>query len=241
MTHYSDDEMKAREARLGGIRTMEQWMQLQPKYPARDYTRLNAGGKLMQAKYAGTCVDCGGRFNVGDDIRFDGKAHHAGQNTCDRVREQRAKEQQAEPARARIQLPAAPKVEDKSLPDGKWTLQFADGHYRTFRIRTQAADATFAPGERVVAYLAAADNDDERSYRGFAFLKPGRLVVWSKFHSDSALVQDAQILLDVERAASAGEAYALASGNCYRCGHTLTVPASLHRGLGPECARKLDA
>jgi hypothetical protein len=25
---------------------------------------------------------------------------------------------------------------------------------------------------------------------------------------------------------------------CYRCGRTLTVPASVHRGLGPECARK---
>ena len=36
----------------------------------------------------------------------------------------------------------------------------------------------------------------------------------------------------------AGEAYALESANCFRCGRKLTVPVSIHRGLGPECASK---
>ena len=34
------------------------------------------------------------------------------------------------------------------------------------------------------------------------------------------------------------EAYAIGSGKCACCGRTLTVPASVHRGLGPDCAKK---
>lgn len=28
-------------------------------------------------------------------------------------------------------------------------------------------------------------------------------------------------------------------GSCARCGRTLTVPVSIHRGFGPDCARML--
>jgi len=35
------------------------------------------------------------------------------------------------------------------------------------------------------------------------------------------------------------EAHALSSGNCLACLRTLTVPASIHRGLGPDCAARL--
>ena len=34
------------------------------------------------------------------------------------------------------------------------------------------------------------------------------------------------------------ERYAMLSGRCSRCGATLTVPASLYRGMGPVCAQK---
>lgn len=127
----------------------------------------------------------------------------------------------------------------KPVCDGKWTLQFPDGSHRTFKIHTQPADASFAPGERVVKYLAHADNMDERSYVGFAFLKADRLVIWSRFRSDSQLAEQAQYLLNPEAAAEAGKAYALASNCCYRCGHDLTDPTSVKAGLGPDCRAAL--
>lgn len=125
-----------------------------------------------------------------------------------------------------------------ALPDGKLTLEFTDGHYRTFLIRTQKADAKFAPGERVVKYLAGPDNESDKSYVGFAFLKGDRLVIWKRFQGETQLTRDASVLLDPAKAAEYGLRYALSSGRCYSCGHELTVPASIHRGLGPDCAKR---
>jgi len=40
----------------------------------------------------------------------------------------------------------------------------------------------------------------------------------------------------------APDGYAIeGSGACWRCGRTLTVPESLHRGYGPECASRVAA
>jgi SNF2 family DNA or RNA helicase len=37
---------------------------------------------------------------------------------------------------------------------------------------------------------------------------------------------------------SMGLSYAMNSGRCWKCGRELTVPASIHRGLGPDCAQQ---
>ena len=36
----------------------------------------------------------------------------------------------------------------------------------------------------------------------------------------------------------AGWKYADATGRCYICNKKLTVEASIHKGLGPDCAKK---
>lgn len=62
-----------------------------------------------------------------------------------------------------------------------------------------------------------------------------------KLWRTSTEVRDAvRVLVGADGAtlAASGERYALAAERCCRCGRVLTVPASIHRGLGPECATK---
>ena len=65
---------------------------------------------------------------------------------------------------------------------------------------------------------------------------------WKRFKAANPPERLERIKRAFDRAArdpqAAGLAFALREGACYRCGRTLTVPASVHRGLGPECARK---
>jgi hypothetical protein len=42
----------------------------------RPAAELAPKGKVMAARFAGTCADCGGHIAKGETIRFDGKAHH---------------------------------------------------------------------------------------------------------------------------------------------------------------------
>ena len=110
-------------------------------------------------------------------------------------------------------------------------------------------NATWAdvPGKVSVSYLCGSDN--EASYKAFAFVGANGINVWQRFRQESRIVEAAKILWAIaqteaglgeahEKFLQQAEAYALASGRCMRCHRTLTVPASLHRGLGPECANK---
>lgn len=122
-------------------------------------------------------------------------------------------------------------VDDYTEPvwPGTYTVPSDEGH-RTFRVRTQAQDADFAPGAILVDYLAGPDNEND--FRGFAFLKGGKLVVWKRFREGhTGLIEAAERLV-------ADPDAALVSKSCLRCGRKLTTPASLERGIGPECAEK---
>lgn len=108
----------------------------------------------------------------------------------------------------------------------------------TLRVRDHWDEAGKARGEMVVDYLSGPDNT--RDYVGFGFLTPrGRQnwSVWKRFRDNERLARALWGLF--EDSEKAGMEYAIRSGNCYRCGRTLTVPASVHRGLGPVCAEKL--
>lgn len=109
----------------------------------------------------------------------------------------------------------------------------------TLRVRDHWDEAGKARGEMVVDYLSGPENT--RDYTGFAFLTPhGRNAMWSiwkRYRDNGRLARALEVLH--KDPGEAGMAYALRSGNCYRCGRTLTVPASVHRGLGPVCAGKV--
>jgi predicted transcriptional regulator len=140
----------------------------------------------------------------------------------------------------------APTALQISIPEGTYTIVLNGdvNDYVTLRVERE-----YFTGENklIVTYLAGSDN--EISYRGFAFVNGNGIAVWSKFKSESRIVEAAKILWAIaqteaglgeahEEFLKKAEAYALTSGRCCRCNRPLTVPTSLHRGLGPDCAAR---
>lgn len=135
---------------------------------------------------------------------------------------------------------SAAQYEDEVAPhapwDGLYTIEDPRSgiDHRTFRLRTQEADADFAPGKQVIAYLSGPDN--EKDYTGFGFIDQnafGYFVrVWSRHRDNLGVQRDAeQLLKDADNF--------LTDAKCIRCHRTLTVPASVHQGYGPECVKKV--
>ena len=130
------------------------------------------------------------------------------------------------------------------FPKGTFTIvRESDGKRVTIRIR----DTTFArhvggraagqESRTIAEFLSGPDN--EADYTGFAFVDvaAGTYAIWAKQKRGEAWFSWALDVLKGDPVA-AGEAYAMASGKCWKCGRRLTVPASLHRGMGPECAKR---
>lgn len=141
---------------------------------------------------------------------------------------------------------ATTEVHEVSVPHGTYTVVLSDDDdYVTMRV--SRASFVKDANKTMVSYLCGSDN--EVSYRGFAFIDEQGVHVWARHRSNSRIVDAANVLwalaqkqagLDEAHEAflKYAEAYAMQSGRCMRCGLTLTVPASLHRGLGPICAGK---
>jgi hypothetical protein len=125
-----------------------------------------------------------------------------------------------------------------NVRDGFYTVIDAEG-YVTLRVRTQPDDVDFKPGVTLVGYLSGPDNYSD--YTDFGEVDNGRFKRWYRFRDNARLLSAATVLGagGDETVLAAAEAYAVESGRCSACGRVLTVPASLHRGLGPVCARKL--
>lgn len=152
------------------------------------------------------------------------------------------------PASTYAQMKAAPAVAEPASADpitpiaanGTYTVVLNErGDYRTIKLESTSDQMGKPSGAQIAKYLSGADN--ESSYTGFAFVSGARVGIWAKFKADSTLAKALQILLSADPGAriDMGEAYAIESGNCWRCGRKLTVPASLKRGLGPICAEIL--
>jgi hypothetical protein len=132
----------------------------------------------------------------------------------------------------------APAVE---VFDGTYTIVSGrDGGHRTLRIRTQAADASFAPGEQILGLLTGSDNEGD--YTNFAFIKAGaQLAVWNR-HKGTDTAKIGTTLLALLNPSSVLGAKLVAAGysvqvskRCFRCHRVLTHPESLLTGYGPEC------
>jgi Family of unknown function (DUF6011) len=125
------------------------------------------------------------------------------------------------------------------VPAGTYTVVMGSDDYVTLRLAREA----WCGGKMVASYLYGSDN--EFSYKAFAFVTPSGIRPFQSFRSNTRLVKAAQTLMTTpladarEAFLNQAEAYALRSGKCLNCLHTLTVPASLLRGLGPVCAANL--
>lgn len=106
------------------------------------------------------------------------------------------------------------------------------GDHRTIRIATQAKDATFAPGERIVALLSGPDNTND--YEQFGFVRNGRVIVWHKKRG-GAFDAYANVLNHPKWfQENRGLTYQFDT-RCRRCNRQLTTPESIESGIGPIC------
>jgi len=197
--------------------------------PKPNFKRNNpaAPANRRPNRYAGKCTMCGGWVEAGAGWLTGNPGNWGAKHTdC------------GTPAAQSTPAPAvSTDANPFSVPEGRYTVQFSDGSYRTLRVRLQDEDSQFMPGKILISYLAGSDND--RDYTSFANVDDrGSVKVWRKHRQNTSLVEALKVLIGSPT--SAREAYAEQSGCCSRCGRTLTVPTSLHAGLGPECAKKVD-
>lgn len=155
-----------------------------------------------------------------------------------------------------LQTTIAPQVQDITpvapqadvIPvifDGTYTVVLDEtGEYRTLKIVSlsdeQCTGYKLPNGSQLASYLNGADNTS--NYKGFSFVVGSETKIFRSFdRKDSKIVYALNFLLhnDTDTQIDAGAAYALKSGNCWRCGRKLTVTDSIKRGLGPICAEKI--
>jgi hypothetical protein len=126
----------------------------------------------------------------------------------------------------------------EQIRPGIYTVVYPCGTHRTLRIKPwEKRDGTTSI---VVGFLSGPDNEKSYTFCGFlrtdnsvAFFRPfqGQSPEWRARFRKAVLT----VAADPK---AAGLAYALESGRCCRCNRTLTVPASINAGMGPECASR---
>lgn len=121
----------------------------------------------------------------------------------------------------------------RSVPFGLYTVVDATGSHKTIKIESAAWATSVPAGSVVVSRL-----NYSQDYTKFGFITPaGEIRRWKVASDGDIAALQALLTGDYE---SYGLAYALESSRCWRCNRTLTVPASIHRGLGPDCAQIVD-
>ena len=117
--------------------------------------------------------------------------------------------------------------------NGKFTIKStATGEHRTFRVKTQAENAPFAPGKRILSLLIGSDNVN--NYQQFAFVDEFGVHVWTKKRTPQYLAFKA-MLENLTKHEEAGRVEVFAETTCRRCNRVLTDPISVTTGIGPIC------
>lgn len=124
------------------------------------------------------------------------------------------------------------------MHDGFYTVVTGEKHF-TYRVFTQDASASFAPGKQIIGFLRGTDNTQD--YVNFAFVDGSVLRIWKKYaRGKFNVIEQAKFLVgDRDGQTIAGKQYAIQSGNCYICNRLLTTPESIEAGIGPVCASRL--
>lgn len=124
------------------------------------------------------------------------------------------------------------------VSQGFYSLVREDGTHRTLKVGKWTTDRNSDARIRWISYLCGPINTAD--YQWFAIQAEDGTIRRTR-HATDQLMNEVTALLHGtdENRANARVAYALASGTCARCNRVLTVPASIHAGVGPECAGKL--
>jgi hypothetical protein len=132
-------------------------------------------------------------------------------------------------------------VPTTAIPYGIYTVDLGNGTHVTLKF----AEDKYHHSKGVLALLVGPDN--QLSYKKFGTLTASGKGVrrFGNARVSDRTVAALQFLLTGgvdtarEKFLELAEAHAFSSGNCLACLKLLTVPASVHRGLGPVCAKRL--
>lgn len=121
------------------------------------------------------------------------------------------------------------------LTDGRFSLIYPNGEYRTLQVKTMRKGNL--KGSTILKIK------EGQFFNAVGFLSAdNRIRFWDRIKFSIPAERRDRIQRAVDRIvadpAQAGLAYAMQESRCFRCGKELTVPASIHNGMGPECARK---
>lgn len=121
------------------------------------------------------------------------------------------------------------------------TLQsLKTGVHFTYKVRApkQNIDGTSADNIRFVSLLSGQDNDNDYFYLGLIGTDGNfRLTKNSRAGADAPAVKAFAYFWSLRDLPA--QLVVRHEGHCGRCGRTLTVPESIDRGIGPECASKM--
>lgn len=110
------------------------------------------------------------------------------------------------------------------------------GSHRTFKIKTQPADAKFKPGSRIISMMTGPDN--EVSYESFGEVTGSGINVWfkkrAKYDAYASMLSRLPYLMEN------GKADVMFATTCRRCNRKLTSPESISSGIGPQCSMQED-
>jgi hypothetical protein len=147
----------------------------------------------------------------------------------DRADHLRAEAKEQEPEEAPVQVTQV----NVLTHNGVFTVKsLRTGEHRTFQIRTQPKDSSFAPGKRVVALLSGPDNTSD--YTGFGFVESDTIYVW-RSKRNGLYERYARMLLRLAEYIRDGDVEVYAATRCRVCNRQLTTPESVESGIGPVC------
>jgi hypothetical protein len=115
------------------------------------------------------------------------------------------------------------------------TLQsLRTGAHFTYKVRAAKNDQGY-----YVSLLSGPDNESDYSYLGMIRGGIFGLTKASRVSLNTPSVRAFEWFWNMVRDGIATELVVRHEGRCGRCGRTLTVPESIDRGIGPECAGKM--
>jgi Family of unknown function (DUF6011) len=119
------------------------------------------------------------------------------------------------------------------------TLQsLRTGEHFTYKIRAKQRDPRFPSVVYFVDLLSGPDNNSDYFYLGIIANGEFRLTKGSRTTLDAPSFKAFRFFW--RSTTLHPELLVRHEGRCGRCGRTLTVPESIDRGIGPECAQKMD-
>lgn len=210
---------------------------------AEDKTRLALGMRLLNAKFEGKCRNCWEPIAVGERVWYyksDGRGFTFHQG-CPTETTQR-------PAPVAAQVFGGGEIKElvvePVVPNGRYTLTLDGPDDRVYIRLSKGYDDK--PGTQTVSWMRYdGDNSPYDAFNsrwvGFGTASGKEVRTWRKMLDvvpDRVLLA-LESLMDSESWIEYGEAYAVEFGRCFRCDSELRVPASLCRGVGPECAKIL--